>query len=172
MNITINNVTKRFESLPVYENYSRSFQEGAWNILGGPSGCGKTTLINMILGFEKPDAGSIIGVPTKVSVVFQEDRLCMGFSALENVLSAGSPRNKVEAMLILEELGLDRPDALVSTLSGGQKRRVAIARALFRQADLYIFDEPFKGLDEETLQRVRSCMERRTAGKTVILVTH
>ena len=76
-------------------------------------------------------------------------------------------------MALLVELGLG--DALqkpVRELSGGMQRRVAIARSLLCLADLFVMDEPFKGLDEDTRRQVMDTVLARTGGKTLLVVTH
>ena len=76
-------------------------------------------------------------------------------------------------MALLTDLGLG--DALtkpVRELSGGMQRRVAIARSLLMPADLYLMDEPFKGLDEDTRRTVMDLVLDRTRGKTLLAITH
>ena len=74
---------------------------------------------------------------------------------------------------VLDAIGLSGMGAKrVAELSGGMKRRVAIARALLGVGDVVLMDEPFKGLDAETKNEVIHAVQRWTAGKTVIFVTH
>lgn len=141
----------------------------------GESGIGKTTLIHLLLGLEKPDAGEIEGVPHgKMAAVFQENRLCENLSAAANVRLTA--RRKLDESAIQEafrEVNLkevyQRP---VRELSGGMKRRVAIVRALLADADCVVMDEPFKGLDEETRKLTAEYVRRCLEGKTLIVVTH
>ena len=60
----------------------------------------------------------------------------------------------------------------VSQLSGGQKRRVTIVRAMMAESDFICLDEPFKGLDVETKEKVMEYVKRKVEGKTVLLITH
>ena len=132
----------------------------------GPSGYGKTTLLRIIAGLEKPDAGSVEGVPEQIGFVFQEDRLCEDFSAVSNVrLVTGKNMPKEEIV----RHSLDKP---VREYSGGMKRRVAIVRAVCYPAELLILDEPFKGLDEKLRMEVISYIRKYAKGKTVLCVTH
>ncbi len=168
--VKINNVYKKFDDQDVLCDFSASFPHGRVSAIMGPSGCGKTTLLNIMLGLEKADKGTVGGMPDKVSCVFQEDRLSESFSALSNAAMCSS---KAEALTHLSEVGLgDDIDKKVSELSGGMKRRVAIVRAILADADLLIMDEPFKGIDEKTRQDVYDYVKRHTVGKTVIFVTH
>ena len=109
-----------------------------------------------------------------IGAVFQEDRLCEAFSAVENVLmTAASSMSRAEAERELRELlpqeALNRP---VATLSGGQKRRVALCRALCAPSDLLILDEPFTGLDAGTRMEGIRYLQKKSAGKLTLLSTH
>jgi NitT/TauT family transport system ATP-binding protein len=141
----------------------------------GESGCGKTTLINIIMGLEKADSGNIMGVPSRISAVFQEDCLCEDFSAVSNIRAVvGNRLSKSGIADALKQLDLTNEDIScpVHKLSGGMKRRVAIARAVLADGELIILDEPFKGLDNETRDRVAKFVAKETKNKTLILITH
>ena len=66
----------------------------------------------------------------------------------------------------------NKADSYPCELSGGQQQRVAIARALCRQADIYIFDEPFNGIDQKNVEKTAEIIREVTRDKTVLLVTH
>lgn len=174
MDITIKGLCKSFEGKCVLDNFDAVFPEGKISCIMGDSGCGKTTLLNILLGFEEPDEGTIEGLPDRIGVVFQEDRLCEDFSAVSNImLVTGNRYSKDEIRDFLARLGLkDVGDQAVREFSGGMKRRVAIARALLFDCDLVVFDEAFKGLDADTKDFVLQCARESTFGKTVISVTH
>ena len=174
MDIKVSGLTKHFEGKVVLDAFDATFPEGKTTCIMGDSGCGKTTLLNILLGFLEPDAGTVEGLPERIGMVFQEDRLCEDFSALSNIMMVTSPpTTKDDVRTVLGKMGLvsdlDQP---VREFSGGMKRRVAIARALLFDCDLVIFDEAFKGLDAETKERVLACAKEYTQGKTVISVTH
>ena len=110
----------------------------------------------------------------RIGAVFQENRLCEAFSAVDNVLmTASSSMSRSDAERELRELlpqeTLNRP---VATLSGGQKRRVALCRALCAPSELLILDEPFTGLDTETRMDVIRYLQKKSAGKLTLLSTH
>ena len=172
--IVINALSKRFGEQQVLRDFSAVFPAGETVCIMGPSGCGKTTLLNILLGFESPDAGTVAGIPARISVVFQEDRLCEEFSALANIhLVTGKTVPDADILDCLRELGLSEdPGKVVGAYSGGMKRRVAIARALLADYDVLMLDEPYKGLDEETRQQVIDTVQSMTEGKTVLLITH
>ena len=169
----VKNLCKAYGDLLVLENVSFTVGVGV-TALWGPSGVGKTTLLRILLGLEKPDSGELMGMAVRWSAVFQEDRLCETFSALDNVLmtspsSMSRAEVRRELMELLPEEVLDRPAA---TLSGGQKRRVAICRALCALSELLILDEPFTGLDAGTKADVIRYLQKKSAGKLTLLSTH
>lgn len=172
--ITIKNLYKSFSDKKVIENLNLNIPYGERICIMGSSGCGKTTLINILLGLEKEDSGIINGIPKQTTAVFQEDRLCEDFSALSNVRMVLNTKDSTEtAKSALIALGLEQAlNKPVKALSGGMKRRVAIARALVALSDFVILDEPFKGLDDDTKDLVIDYVDRSTAGKTLLLITH
>ena len=130
------------------------------------------------MGLEQPDKGIISfempGRSPRFSAVFQEDRLCEGFSPVENVkLAAGRTLSAEdihrELALLLPEEALSRP---VFTLSGGMKRRTAICRAMAAESDIVIMDEPFTGLDEDNRRLAIRYIREKAAGRLLILTTH
>lgn len=173
-NIEIRGLYKGFGNKRVLADYAASFGAGRVTCVMGPSGCGKTTLLHILLGLERADRGTIESLPSRISAVFQEERLCEDFTAVTNVrLVTGKAVPEKEIVRCLASFGLAGSTHVpVRELSGGMKRRVAIARAVLAEGDLLILDEPFKGLDEATREMVAAEMKRRTAGRTVIMVTH
>jgi NitT/TauT family transport system ATP-binding protein len=174
MNIQISHLSKSYGSKAVLMDLSLTLSEGCCHILMGPSGCGKTTLLRLIMGLEGADCGTITGLPGRMSAVFQEDRLCEDFSAIDNValvVKRGFPKTEIETHLRAIGLigDLHQP---VREYSGGMKRRVAIVRAVMAQSDLLLLDEPFKGLDPDTKELAIAYFLRHTKGKTCLVVTH
>ena len=172
--ISLKNICKSFGDKKVFVNFSASFNYGSRTCIMGESGSGKTTLLNMIMSLEKPNSGVISGIPRNIAAVFQEDRLCEPYSAVANIIAVtGKKVPESEIVALLRELGLGGSEYLpVNTLSGGMRRRVALARALLAESELIILDEPFKGLDEATREKVIDVINRRTVGKTLIVSTH
>lgn len=172
--IVVKDISKAFSGKAVLSSFSATFKEGEFTSVMGPSGCGKTTLAGIIMGLVKPDSGKITGVPSKISAVFQENRLCGEFNAVSNVqLVTGRRFSREQITECLNDLGLEGSlDKPVDKLSGGMKRRVALARAIIADYDLLILDEPFKELDEKTKLLVMEYVKQATYLKTVILITH
>ena len=172
--IVITGLSKSFGEKQVLKDFSLSFPVGKTSVLMGPSGCGKTTLLRLIAGLETPDAGSILGVPERISFVFQEDRLAERLSAYRNLrLVLGKQVPKETVRQHLKELKLlEEEKKPVHTFSGGMKRRLAIARAMLYPSSLVILDEPFKGLDAALKAEVMDYVKRHRDGRTLILVSH
>ena len=167
------NITKKYGENTVLDDFSYNFPDSGYTCIMGQSGCGKSTLLLILMGLVKPDGGEVRGRPAKISAVFQEDRLCENLTVLANLrLVLGKSRN-AELSAALSEMGLDGCEKQpVRELSGGMKRRLALLRALLAEYDVLFLDEPFKGLDSCTKARVMQLCRDKTAGKTVILVTH
>lgn len=175
MSIKINQLSKKYAENQVLKDYTASFEEGSITTIMAPSGFGKTTLLRILAGIEKADSGNIIGMENKkISMVFQEDRLCENLSSLSNIrLVCDNSVSKLQIVQNLQAAGLTGIEMQpVRELSGGMKRRVALVRALIVPYDILILDEPFKGLDEENKKNIIQFTKDKCKGKTVIMVTH
>ncbi len=170
--MTLSHVYKSYGGKAVLTDLTLTLPDDGLILLTGPSGIGKTTLLRLLMGLEKPDSGQVSDVG-RVSVLFQEDRLFPHLTAADNVALVLSKERRFEAEQLLFRVGLEKDgDKYPSELSGGMCRRVAIARMLATEADTYLLDEPFKGLDPERKQAVRDLILEKTAGKRVVIVTH
>ncbi len=175
MGIKINQLSKKYGENQVLKDYTVNFEEGSITTIMAPSGTGKTTLLRILAGIEKADSGNIIGMENKrISMVFQEDRLCENLSSLSNIrLVCDNSVSKLQITQSLQAAGLIGIEMQpVCELSGGMKRRVALVRALIVPCDVLILDEPFKGLDEENKKNIIQFTKDKCKGKTVIMVTH
>ena len=172
--LEISHLTKRFGEKTLFENLNLTLTAPA--VLWAPSGWGKTTLLRILMGLEMPTSGTVQGVG-KVSAVFQEDRLCPQLTAVENValvLPGPVDQYKKQIEMDFQQLGLD--DAALSLparkLSGGQKRRAALLRALWAESDTLLLDEPFTGMDPETMKKAAALLKARCQDRNVLLATH
>lgn len=174
-------IEKRYDGRTVLSGINRRLEAAGSYCLMAPSGAGKTTLLHIAAGLLKPDAGRVLrksktgqesgSVPPKVSMVFQEDRLCEEESAVVNVmLACGDERKAVECLeKLLEKEALQKP---VSRLSGGMRRRVCIARALAADSHILLLDEPFTGLDEENRRRTAAVILTEKAERLMLAAVH
>ena len=195
--IQVDAVSKSFGSHRVLSGLSLSIGQGESVAITGPSGCGKTTLLNILGLLEAPDEGVIRlrGTPYpriegrqavllrrhEVNYLFQSFALIDDRSVRENLMLALhhaklAPREK-DARIHrgLERVALvDKLDAPVNVLSGGEKQRVAMVRAMIKPGGLILADEPTGSLDARMAQIVMHSLVRfaREAGKTLVVVTH
>lgn len=145
-------------------------------VLLGGSGMGKTTLLRILAGLMKADAGEIEGIDknTRIAVMYQEDRLFPHLTVYKNLKLIHPKVSREEAAGLLAELNLEEAvlDQLPRELSGGMRRRVALARALLFEADLVLMDEPFQGLDVATRQMALAAVKKWTKGRPLMLISH
>lgn len=169
--IKINNLSFSYGKNIILKDLNLNIKKGDRICLTGKSGIGKTTLLKIIIGLLKGYEGSVkINNNAKFSVVFQEDRLLPFKTVIQNLTLFAIQESALEA---LEALGvLEVADKYPAQLSGGQARRVAIARALATKGDIYILDEPFNAIDQENIAVAANYINKITAGKTLIAVSH
>ncbi len=169
--LELDHVSKCYQGRIVLEDVSGRFVRGRTYSFRTPSGSGKTTLFRLA-GLEEPQLPhSIRRLGSKITMVFQEDRLCEEYNALINVdlVTGDREKSREHLRLLLEEEDLSRP---CRELSGGMKRRVAIARAVAAGGDVILLDEPYGGLDGESRRRVERYLHAFGACSAVLLATH
>jgi len=189
--LQLEGVQRCFGALRAVDGVDLEIHAGEFFTLLGPSGCGKTTLLRLIAGFERPDAGRILldGVdlagtaPERrpVHTVFQSYALFPHMTVTENLafplrMAGVRPEERRERVAAL--LGQVRlrefADRYPSQLSGGQRQRVAVARALAGRPRLLLLDEPLAALDlklREQMQRELIGLQTEV-GITFVYVTH
>jgi len=175
-NIGVENLCKSYGNNQVLKSISFQFEASKISCLMGESGIGKTTLVKILMGLEKKDSGFVVGIDenTKISAVFQEERLCDNLTSLGNILmvcdkTISKNDIKKQLFLVLPENAILKK---VSLLSGGMRQRVAIVRAMIVSSDIVLMDEPFKGLDVDTKKAVVAYIKANQRGRTVLVVTH
>lgn len=164
-------------------------KKGECVLLEGPSGAGKTTLLNLIGGWFEPTSGERVvnGRPIKgplgSAVLVTQDGELMNVSVREN-LTLGHSIDEATLVTLLDEVGLDKwskslPDGLDTvvgergaTASHGQRQRLTLIRAALLERELYLIDEPTSNLDEATEQLVIRFIEKRLAGKMLVIASH
>ena len=172
--LKLQHLTKRFGALPLFTDLC--MEVDAPVVLWAPSGWGKTTLLRILMGLDTPTAGRVRGVG-RAAAVFQEDRLCPQLPALQNVtlvLPGSEKQYKGQIEAEFQQLGMDTAALALpaARLSGGHKRRTALLRALWAPSDTLLLDEPFTGMDPDTLPAAAALLRTRCGTKPVLLATH
>jgi phospholipid/cholesterol/gamma-HCH transport system ATP-binding protein len=194
--IEFQNVTMGYDERLILDDVSFVVNPGETKIVMGGSGTGKSTILKLVLGLIKPQAGRIlvdgddvtalseremIEVRRKIGMVFQEGALFDSLSVYENVgfrlFEQGLPENEINEAVarMLQFVNLGNTISMMpSELSGGLRRRVGIARALVGSPKLILFDEPTAGLDPPTARTILELAMklRDLEGVSSIFVTH
>jgi zinc transport system ATP-binding protein len=180
----------------VLEDVTLELGEGEFVVVAGPNGGGKTTLVRILLGLERPAAGSALlyGEPAhrfsrRRALGYLAQRSELGGDApatVREVVSAGrlaasgllGPLRRRDRELVgeaIERVGLgDVADAPLRTLSGGMQQRAFIAKALAGEPSLLVLDEPTTGVDAESQESLAALLDRLHSelGVTVLYVSH
>lgn len=189
--VVINDVVKRFGDFSAVNKVSIHIEKGEFFTLLGPSGCGKTTLLRMIAGFHKIDAGTIRfddhvindveAHKRDIGMVFQNYAIFPHMTVQENVAyglkakrypKADISRKSMEALELVQISSLCNRKP--SELSGGQQQRVALARAFVIEPSVLLMDEPLSNLDAKLRVQMRTIIKKlqKRLGITTIYVTH
>ncbi len=179
--LQIENLTKSFGSLVLYENVDFELSEGQKVAIVAKNGAGKSTLLNIIAGKDTADAGKItfrnnlrVSFLEQTPMYDPESTVYDAFMAVENSLKEFHSddwwRYETEAKKIITKLNAGDFDAKISTLSGGQIKRLALANALISEPDLLILDEPTNHLDLEMVEWLEDYLSRSTM--SLLMVTH
>ena len=189
--VVLEGIAKKFSEFVALREISLSIGAGEFICFLGPSGCGKTTLLRIIAGLERQNAGTVRMAGRDVSdlppaqrnygIVFQSYALFPNLTVGRNVaygletrrIDAGAIARRVDELLALVGLGRHR-DKYPAQLSGGEQQRVALARALAPTPALLLLDEPLSALDARVRQSLRHEIRglQRRLGVTTIMVTH
>lgn len=177
MTIQLENICKSVAGQKVLENVNWEIGSDDCFLLTGPGGSGKTMLLRLILGLEKPDSGrvNLLGdykyASVNAGVVFQEDRLCEQFSAIENVAMVNE---RLSAMVAEEELvkflPSDRLILPVSALTPLERRLVVMIRACIIPSDILLLDEVLRGMDDALRKKVVSYIRDKAGHKGIVFV--
>jgi manganese/zinc/iron transport system ATP- binding protein len=191
--LKIHQLSVNYEKTPVLWDISLEIPTGKLVAIVGPNGAGKSTFLRTALGLIKPIAGSVafFGEPLKkvrrqVAYVPQResvdwdfpltvfDLVLMGRYGKKGILSRPSRKDRKDVESYLAMVGLETfASRQISQLSGGQQQRAFLARALIQEADLYLMDEPFTGIDVASSKTIISILQGlRDQGKTIFIVHH
>lgn len=179
MLIEVRNLSFSYGEQTLFENINLQISSETRVVIYGANGSGKSTFLALLAGIASPNSGKIIKSSNlKISYLFQNsfDQFVaptviedIAFSLLTEGVDAKTAKDK--ALSMLEAFGISHlADRSIYYLSGGEKRLVAIAGALVRQADIYLFDEPFNELDEVKSALVLEKLNE--ANKPFVIITH
>lgn len=191
--VNIEDLTVSYDDSPVLWDIDLNLPKGKIIAIVGPNGAGKSTLIKTMLNLIKPVTGDISfnGKPYKdirrsVAYVPQKETVDWNFptTVLDVVLMGRyghigwfkrvTKKDERIALDALDKIGiLNLKDRQISELSGGQQQRTFLARALAQEADIYLMDEPFAGVDIQTEGAIVKLFKAlQTMGKTIVVVHH
>ena len=189
--VALEGIAKKFGAFVALRDITLSVGAGEFICFLGPSGCGKTTLLRIIAGLERQNAGSVrmagrdvSGLPPALrnyGIVFQSYALFPNLTVGKNVaygletrrMGADAIARRVDELLALVGLARHR-DKYPAQLSGGEQQRVALCRALAPSPALLLLDEPLSALDARVRQSLRHEIRglQRRLGVTTVMVTH
>lgn len=191
--LAIRGLTVTYGEKPAIFSIDATFASGKMTAIIGPNGAGKSTLLKAALGIVKPISGkvsvyskplkgelaTIAYVPQRASVDWDFptrviDVVLMGLARELGLLGRTRKRHIEKARACLARVGMEAfADRQIGQLSGGQQQRVFLARALAQDAEIYLLDEPFAGVDAATEKAIIGVLQSlRDDGKTVIAVHH
>lgn len=191
--LSIKGMTVAYGAKPAVFSMDAAFPAGSMTAIIGPNGAGKSTLLKAALGLQPTVAGSasffgaplslsrnrVAYVPQRASIDWDFptraiDVVLMGLYGELGLLGRITGDHKRRARAALARVGMaDFETRQIGQLSGGQQQRVFLARALAQEADLYLLDEPFAGVDAATEAAIIDVLHAlRAAGKTVVVVHH
>ncbi|TDN64650.1 aliphatic sulfonates ABC transporter ATP-binding protein [Scandinavium goeteborgense] len=180
--LLLNNIGKRYGSNTVLNELDLHIPAGQFVAVVGRSGGGKSTLLRLLAGLEKPNAGELLAgngplaaSQQETRMMFQDARLLPWKTVIDNVGLGLKGKWRDAALEALAAVGLEnRAGEWPAALSGGQKQRVALARALIHRPGLLLLDEPLGALDALTRLEMQDLIESLwlSQGFTVLLVTH
>ena len=191
--MAIRGLTVSYGEKPAIFSVDMTVEPGAMTAIIGPNGAGKSTLLKAALGVVKPLSGTvtcwgaplarmrarIAYMPQRASVDWDFptrviDVVIMGMQRELGLLGRVRTKHLERAMSCLSRVGMEGfADRQIGQLSGGQQQRVFLARALAQEADLYLLDEPFAGVDAATEKAIIAVLkDLKAKGKTVVAVHH
>ena len=187
MKLEIKNLSKKFKNNLVIDNISVTFQSGKIYGLIGRNGSGKSVFLKMICSFYIPTNGSIKldnydyinnnSFPKNTRALIENPNFISSLTGYENLKMLAQIQNKISDNDIYDAMKktniFDEKDKKVSQYSLGMKQKLGIAQVIMENPDILILDEPFNGLDEETVVKIKKILKQERAnGKLIIITSH
>lgn len=186
-NIVIKNVSKSFDGVEVLHDVNLDLEEGHIYGFIGRNGSGKSVLFKIICGLYYPTTGSVIvdGIdihkndifPNDMRVLIEKPNFLPNLTGLDNLKLLASIQNRIteeDIILILDKLNLKKDmNKLYHKYSLGMKQKLAVAQVLMENPKMMIFDEPFNGIEEKTVEVIKKILlEEKKAGKIILIASH
>lgn len=174
--LTLEHVSKSFTERMLFSDINLGINDNDRIGVIGINGTGKSTLLKIIAGVEEPDSGTLTkGKLVEIAYLPQTPVFDESLTILENVILGKTAKEEYrnlagEARSMLVKLGIEDADALVTHLSGGQKKRIALVRTLLTSADILILDEPTNHLDSEMTEWLEDYLKKFRGA--FIMITH
>lgn len=186
-NIVIKNVSKSFDGVEVLHDVNLDLEEGHIYGFIGRNGSGKSVLFKIICGLYYPTTGSVIvdGIdihkndifPNDMRVLIEKPNFLPNLTCLDNLKLLASIQNRIteeDIILILDKLNLKKDmNKLYHKYSLGMKQKLAVAQVLMENPKMMIFDEPFNGIEEKTVEVIKKILlEEKKEGKIILIASH
>jgi len=187
MKVRVENLTKIIDNNIILDNINLDLEDGKIYGFIGRNGSGKSLLFKTICGFIKPTKGRVIvndvdlyeknEFPKETSALIDSPKFITSLTGFENLKLIASIQNKIDDSMInnvLKELNLfNHKDKKVGKYSLGMKQKLGIAQALMEGPKMIILDEPFNGLEEESVKKVRNMLlSEKKKGKLILIASH
>ena len=187
MVIELKNVSKEYKDNLVLDDINLKFESG--NIYGfvGRNGSGKTVLLKLISGFINPTKGSIsfdgkvlykdIKLPPNLRCLIENPSFIPMMSGYDNLKLLADILHKIGEKEIIDTLKsvnlYDAKDKTYHKYSLGMKQKLGIAQVLMEDPDIIVLDEPFNGMDDESIEKIRNILlEKKSEGKLILIASH
>lgn len=187
MKIKLENVSKRFKNENVLKGISYSFESGKIYSIVGRNGSGKSVLLKIIAGLYLQDKGNVLfdnknynminEIPDNLGIVIEQSSFINDLTGLENLKLLASIRNVATERDIVESLEIvnlkDDMNKKYSKYSLGMRQKLSIAQAIMEHQKVILLDEPFNGIDRQSVVAIKEYLKRvKNEDKLIIITTH
>lgn len=187
MEIKLENVSKRFKNENVLKGISYSFESGKIYSIVGRNGSGKSVLLKIIAGLYLQDKGNVLfdnknynminEIPNNLGIVIEQPSFINDLTGLENLKLLASIRNVAAERDIVESLEIvnlkDDMNKKYSKYSLGMRQKLSIAQAIMEQQKVILLDEPFNGIDRQSVVAIKEYLKKvKNEDKLIIITTH
>ena len=187
MKIEVKKLGKKFKNTEVLKDINLTFESSNIYGLVGRNGSGKSVFLKILCGFYSPTKGEVLfdgvnyiennGFPKSTRALIEKPSFLPDLSGLENLKLLASIQNKIDEDKILKTLEdvnlISEKDKKYSEYSLGMKQKLGIAQVLMEDPDVIILDEPFNGVEELSVKKIKTILlEEKKNGKLIIISSH